>query len=201
MSQMQGDKATESSTPARRRVPRAGTVHAVSASLAVCAAAMFYFASIRPAFERAERSSELAQAIDTASQGVLAAEQEEQRVRSELHRASSRLASVSIELVSIDARNERIAELTALADESGLAVDEITPGRVTSSELFDKVEIRLRGRGGYTDLARFIHLLSRDHPDTEVRTFRAVRGVDIGTFEMLLVWRALPRAESQRAAG
>ncbi len=156
--------------------------------------------SVGPALARAQEADSVKRAVSEASQAVLELEQQEQKTRQEVEQASAQLESVSVKLVSIDERNVRLANLTALATESGLIVDEVSPSEPEKGDLFEMVTIRLRGRGAYSDLAGFMHDLASEHPDTEIRTFRTARTGDEGSFEMRLVWRALPSTTKRRAS-
>jgi len=176
------------------------SLHLSGSVVLVALGAASWAVSIGPALARAHEADAVSQAVAEASQAVLELEQQEQRSRQEVEQASAQLESVSVKLVSIDERNSRLAELTALATDAGLVVDEVAPGEPGKGELFEMVTIRLRGRGAYSDLAGFMHRLSAEHPDTEIRTFRTARSGNEGAFEMRLVWRALPSTTKRHAS-
>lgn len=157
----------------------------------------FWLTSIKPALARAREARALRASMVEASTRVHTLEQLARDTEIEVKEASEQLENVSIRLVSIDERNTRLSDLTSLATRVGLTVDEVSPSEPTSGEFFDEVRIRLRGRGSYPDVARFMHRLSEEQPDTEVRTFRTAGNGYEGMFEMWLVWRALPSTDSR----
>lgn len=160
----------------------------------------FWLVSVKPSLARAQQAEELRVSMIEASTRVRTLEQLVRETGLEVQEASDQLESVSIRLVSIDERNTRLADLTALATEVGLDVDEVSPSDPVSGELFDEVKIRLRGRGSFPDVARFMHRLAAEQPDTEVRTFRTAGnggGENKAVFEMWMVWRALPGTDSR----
>ncbi len=176
------------------------SLHLSGSVVLLALGAASWVVSIGPAMARAHEADAVKRSVTEASRTVLNLEHQEQRSRQEVEQASAQLESVSVKLVSIDERNSRLADLTALATGSGLIVDEVSPGEPEKGELFEMVTIRLRGRGAYSDLAGFMHSLASEHPDTEIRTFRTARSGDEGSFEMRLVWRALPSRTNRRAS-
>jgi Tfp pilus assembly protein PilO len=110
----------------------------------------------------------------------------------ELARVQSRLRSSSLELEPAERVNRRVNELTRLASESGLTLDEVLPRAPEEGSMFRTVPIHISGAGSFPDCARFVHSLRSELPDTTVESLRLVGGAETGTFEFDLVWYAAP---------
>lgn len=158
--------------------------------VACCAAA--WMISIHPALQRTHQVEHLRTEILVAATQVRELEQRTTRAQHDLANASAELEHASVRLVSIDARNARLAELTTLASGLGLAVDELSPAEPAKGELFERVAIEIKGRGTYPALARFVHTLHADYPDTEVSSFRISRSGGDAVYSLRLVWNATP---------
>lgn len=112
----------------------------------------------------------------------------------EVARVEGMLESNSLALEPAERVNRRVNELTRLASESGLTLDEVQPGAPEEGSLFRTVPIHISGAGTFPDCARFLHTLRVELPDTIVRSLRLVDGQEgaSGTFGFDLVWYAAP---------
>lgn len=112
-----------------------------------------------------------------------------------LARILSRLDSSSLSLEPAERVNRRVNELTRLASESGLKVDELQPGVPEAGALYRIVPIQMSGTGSYPDCAMFLHRLRHELRDTTVRSLRVVATGGDGTTSTIvfdLVWYAAP---------
>lgn len=109
------------------------------------------------------------------------------------------LSGLRVRLQDAGALNQRLAELTNLADQigadprRGLKVEQITPGTPTVGPRFTTVPIRLSGVSTYAAASAFLERLQERFPDTGVTGLTLkVRGEDTAEaeFGMDLVWYA-----------
>jgi Tfp pilus assembly protein PilO len=168
----------------------------------VCVLATTLIASwimtLQPAGERRQEVDSLRLSIQETTHRVRSLEIDAASAQRDVAAAAKALESVSVRLVSVDARNSRLAELTRLASTLGLTVDELSPHEPVKGELFDRVLIDVRGRGSYPDAAMFLHLIHDEFLDTEVRSFRITRNDGDAMFEIRLVWHATPSERLRR---
>lgn len=90
--------------------------------------------------------------------------------------------------------NDRLSTLSTLATDHGLTVEAIEPGEGTTAVRYSTVPIRINGRGKYPQVARFIHALRTELPDTAVTDISiAGGGGDTApTVTLNLLWYAAP---------
>lgn len=129
---------------------------------------------------------------------------EKTRLTTELAGLRGRTADVlaelddgAIVLESADNVNRRLGELSALATECGLEVNEIKPSPASPGTHSETVPIRLTGTGTYQQCAVFLFRLRQVLPDTSARSFEmssnTVGTSGDATFQCLLWWHAAPQ--------
>lgn len=106
------------------------------------------------------------------------------------------VAHSPLRLQPLDQLNARLSLITALAAQHAVHVERLEPGRPSPQSHFATVPIRVGGRGGYAQIARFLHELHMAAPDT------AVAAIDLrgqpriaeapALFDLQLVWHAAP---------
>ena len=130
---------------------------------------------------------------------------EEQKLSSVLDGQEHRLASLSVELSDISEINTRLADLTAVAEQSGVIVESIRPGEEQSAERYRSIEISLTGKASYPHARAFLNAVHSSHPDIGLRamTFdRLGRDADSGgRIHADLVWFAAPTGRDGHATG
>ena len=168
-------------------------IYATGAAICAAVGAASYFAGVRPAVARhadAEaKQTELAAAKQKAS-GLIGTLN---KSRGQLAAVNEALANVPLRLEAPSAVNQRLARLTALANASGLAIDEMRHGATSDGPDHQTVPILIAGNGTYPACARFLHELSRQFPDTAVRSFQTTNNSasldsPAATFEFELAW-------------
>lgn len=181
-----------------KKITNAHGIDALGLGVTAVILAVSWFTTVRPALERRNAVELLRSAVVETTHRVRTLELDTARAMREVAAASKALESVSVHLVSVDARNTRLAELTRLATTLGLTVDELSPQEPVKGELFDRVIIDVRGRGSYPDAAKYLHLIHDEFLDTEVRSFRITRNDGNAIFEICLVWHASPSVRTRR---
>ncbi|HED54914.1 MAG TPA: hypothetical protein ENJ00_12050 [Phycisphaerales bacterium] len=136
--------------------------------------------------------------------GQLETLQKEEREQSlALGGQEKRLAALSVELSDISEINTRLADLTAVAEESGVMVESIRPGEEQSAERYRAIEISLVGKASYPQARAFLHAVHLSHPDVGLRALTFDRlGRDAesgGRIHADLVWFAAPTGRDDRA--
>lgn len=107
------------------------------------------------------------------------------------------IAQGELQLRNVDQINHRLAELTSIAAQYGLRLEEVRPAAPVAMQWFITVPIRLSGTGKYPRIGAFLHALPTEFPDVAVVGFE-VRGEPEADdreprFVLSLVWYAAPR--------
>lgn len=177
-----------------------------AAAIGVCLllGAAVYFVGLKPIIDR--------QALRVQHQNRLAeARRESQKLTTDLNTSRATLAQIrlkikdsAIQLQSTRHLNQRLSEITKLATECGLQVDEIQPGSVSTGERYETVPISLAGAGKYEACATFLHRLQKAFPDTGVSAFELVghprQTLRAADFQFSLIWYAAPTPSLSKAA-
>ena len=177
-------------------------VYAAGAAVCAFVSAVLWFAVLSSALQqRAARHARAAELRDRRHKagetaGALAAlRRKSASVEKSLQKTALRLEPAALV-------NDRLARLTDLANECGLSVDEVQPGKTTDGPHFQTVALHLAGSGSYPACAKFLHRLHDDFPDTRVRTMETANTspnplVPQVAFRVDLLWYAAPQAASE----
>ena len=176
-----------------------------AATAAACAAitAAAYLAAVRPALEHRQQQrqldSELAARREKSAE-LAAGLAEARRHLQSVHQA---LADSRMQLQPAALVNDRLERLADLANQCGLAIDEVQPGGVTDAPHFQVVSIKLAGTGAYPACTKFLHLLHDSFPDTGVRSLETSNNSPnplrpVVSFRLELTWYAAPAASVAR---
>lgn len=171
-------------------------IDAAALGVFVLVGAAVYFVGLKPILDRqAERAGQQAR-LTAARQETLKLTADLNTSRSTLARIREKIKDSAIQLQSTRHLNQRLSEITKLATECGLQVNEIQPGSVSTGERYETVPISLAGAGQYEACATFLHRLQKTFPDTGISSFelgghprQSDRAAD---FSFGLIWYAAP---------
>lgn len=93
--------------------------------------------------------------------------------------------------------NTHMARITAAANECGLSVEELQPGKSVDTPYYKAVELKIAGVGAYPQVTRFLHRVHEDFADVGVRSMEltAAAGNALApptNFRLGLIWFAAP---------
>jgi Tfp pilus assembly protein PilO len=118
--------------------------------------------------------------------------------REKLRQAQKKLDESPLRLETSTNVFRRLSDVSALASDSGLSLDDIRPGPAAVGTYCDTVPIAMAGNGTYRACAAFLARLCRVMPDTGVSSLEvAAVGVDpsgSGKFHFDLEWHVAPRS-------
>jgi len=77
-----------------------------------------------------------------------------------------------LHLQPASAINKRLGELTDLAAQLGLRMEDVQPGKISTTARFETVSIHLAGTGNYRTCVQFLHRLRTGFPDTSVTSLQ-----------------------------
>jgi len=108
------------------------------------------------------------------------------------------LSGCSIRLETVGSLNRRLGELTALAGEMELKVNETASGKPVATEHYYVIPIRLNGTGAYDRCTCFVHQLRVRFPDIRLSRVELTGNPDgTGLLKLELRWYAAPMAGEQ----
>ena len=117
-------------------------------------------------------------------------------LKTRLNGVEQALAGSSMRLEPVSNVNRRLAEMSRLAAETGLKIDEVQTGAASFGAHYGTVPIHLAGTGKYRTCVAFLHRMREEFPDTGVAsmdlTANAANPFGPGTFRFGLTWHALP---------
>ncbi len=167
-------------------------IHAGGVVCCLLLTAGAYLTAIQPVLDAQMESR--AQRIQLAEQQRIATDLD--RTLGQLHRqmtlVNAELEQSQLQLESAGRINQRIAELTEIANDAGLRIQQIDPGRKHSDHLFDVVPIELGGKATYRNYLLFLRQLHSRFADIAVAEFQVVGApespTDEATFKLRLCW-------------
>jgi len=173
------------------RIDAAGIAIALSIGL------LFYWSAVRPVLAAQENhAAQEAQLANQRENAALAAARAED-LKSKVSTARTALSKCAVQLAPAVNVNSRIGQLTELATQQGLKVDEIQPAEATYCRNYGSVPIRLNGSGEYRTWAAFLHQMPKNFPDISVDSFQLTGKPDTPgsqvEFRVNLVWFVAPR--------
>lgn len=167
---------------------------ACAAAIICAAAGVWYFAGFAPLVSARAARKELE--VELAGERVKLDQQAElvKKHASSLEIARQKQSASRVQLKAVDRVNQQVADLTRMAIDSGVEVDEVRPSPPVAQERFTAVPIRLTGTGRYEAVTNLLGRLRSDYHDTGITGF-ALRAPTEATGEKLkvelnLVWYA-----------
>jgi Tfp pilus assembly protein PilO len=153
------------------RTPQRWMVDAAGAGLVLLAAGAAWPGAVAPWLEA--RATRAGLADDARTREARLEELRSATTTAEM--TAAKLAETArrrgIDLRPVSAFNERLDDITRLAEAAGLVVDELTPGDRRDAGSLLVTPIALRGRGTYPACAVFLSGLAREFPDAAVAGF------------------------------
>ena len=178
-----------------RRRGHGWQIDAAGAALCVGLSLLFYWAGVQPMSDQhaahLEARAELDQRQDQALKLANAADALQRRLKE----VGQAVDNAPVQLKPVRQLNQRLAHLTSLAAECGLAIDQTRHERPHSGQWYQTVPIRLTGQGAYPTCAVFLDRLRRAYPDMGVSSFELSRdpgGEVAAKFRFDLVWYTAP---------
>lgn len=157
---------------------------------------LFYLAGVQPISRqhavRLRDRAELEARQDQAAKLAVAADTLERRLK----KVGQALDDAPVQLQSARQLNQRLAQLTSLAAQCGLAIDQTQSDRPHSDRWYQTVPIRLAGQGAYPTCATFLDRLRRTFAEMGVSSFELASqpgGDAPATFRFDLVWYTQPK--------
>jgi Tfp pilus assembly protein PilO len=171
-----------------------------AAGIVACAALTFaaYLAGAEPLLDRRQQVVECSEQLSQARQqhrNLLGSNRE---LKTKLIGVEQALEKAEISLQSAKLINQRIAALTALANEVGLEVQSINTSAVIPGMRFSQLPIRVISTGDYRTSAIFLHRLPQAFKDMSVTAFDLSDNPTdpkAAGFSVQLVWYVRPESK------
>jgi Tfp pilus assembly protein PilO len=118
------------------------------------------------------------------------------KLRAKLDQVNKELADTPLQLQPANIINRRLADITELARQCNLVIDQIQPGRAQRAGRYDIVPIKLTGKGTFVSAARFFDLLQQRFADSGIHDFELSAQPNMttstATFIFELAWYTAP---------
>lgn len=171
---------------------RRGLVHVAGVLCCTLLTAGAYMTAIQPVLDAqiAQRS----QQAELLEQQRIAGELDKRvaQIHREVAMVNEELERSQLELESAGRINQRIAELTEIANDVGLTLQQIDPGQKHSERLFDMVPIELAGISDFRQYLLFLHRLHARFSDIAVSEFQIIgtpeNPAEGARFHLTLCW-------------
>lgn len=158
-----------------------------------------YLAGVGPYFDASEEIARHEEALAAAVQDRNAAMEVAAGSKMKLENSRKQAREEQVELRPVNQRHVQIGAIAELAQESKVAVDNITPSdamAVKGVASVVRVPITLTGKGSYSQVTQFLGALHEKFRDTSVAsmqvTARPGTGGAVATFSVVLHWYARP---------
>lgn len=175
----------------------------VGAAVCLAAALAVYLGGAKPLIRNHERVVAQQEQLRTQQEHAAKLENTLEALREQLQTVRRALDNSTLRLKPLSNLNLHVAEISALATQNGLQIDDIQTGAVRIGTHYEVVPVHLAGSGTYRTCTMFLNRLRRTLPDTSVASLSltATAGDTSGggKFRMDLQWHATlsPRAGAQ----
>jgi len=143
---------------------------------------------------RHNRAEAMRVELQTQQQRLAAARAALTGAKSQLAGLQADLADSPVRLSSMSALNARLADVSNLATNCDLILNELRPGDSEARSHYDVVYVYLSGTGTYRQCATFLQRLRQSLPDVAVASFELAaapaRNAKPATFRLDLRWYA-----------
>ena len=170
--------------------------------LAVCVALTLatVFSGLRPVVAERRENALRRAALDEQMRRATEADEVLVALQARLETARIELASDSLRLKPVSSVNTTLAEISALAGDCGLKLNEIQPGRAVQGLHYQALPIQLAGTCTYRNGTLFLHRLRESAADVGVSglelTGNPADPAGAGAFHLGLQWFAAPSADT-----
>lgn len=160
--------------------------------LGICGATFLF--GIRPLLQANTAKAELTLELQTLEKQIALQNAATTGYADALSLIDERLSDDPVELGERQRVSEVLAWVAQEAESHELVIDSLIPKPAESHDLFDRLPIEMRGRGGYPDVVDFLHEIRAQNGAMAVRGLevRADDPTRLPTFSVELVWFVQP---------
>ncbi len=163
--------------------------------------ALLYFGGLEPLMAARDRTASRQKDLEAQREHASALAVSVSRARTQLHAVQEAIRQNPLKLQPSRLVNNRIAELTELANAHELEIEHIEPSPSRNAGRYEVVPLRVAGVGAFPKCVVFLHRLRQGFPDTGVAGFRLSgnpTAPGTGRFELELQWFAAPNQADGR---
>jgi len=179
-------------------------VDALGAAVCIVLTAGVYLAGVEPLIRRHDEYADQLKTLEAEQARAAHLERTLKAVQAHLAKVQREAAEGTLRLRPLATAPLHVAEISQLAADSGLVIDDIQTATPVPGEYAVAVPVRLSGTGTYTACTLFLSRLRRALPETCVLSFtladRGQQPASPAAFEMDLRWHAA-REDATPSAG
>ena len=169
-------------------------IHAAGAAVCLALTAGVYLAGVEPLLSRQDDYAAEGKALDAEQDRADRLQQTLKTLQAHLAEVQRQAAEGTLRLQPLAKAPLHVAEISQLASDSGLVIDDIQTAAPVAGEFAVAVPVHLSGTGTYTACTLFLARLRRALPETCVLSFtlsdRGRQATSPAAFEMDLRWHA-----------
>jgi Tfp pilus assembly protein PilO len=181
--------------PSFRRAGKTWHVDAVAVALCFLMTLGLYYGGLVPLMRDRDATLARQDELEKRRQNASSLAASVARVRSQLHGVREAIDGTPLKLQPSRLVNNRLAELTELANAQGLLIEHIEPSPARAAGRYEIVPLRMAGVGRFPTCVVFLHKLREGFPDTGIAGFQLSGNPSApgtGRFELELHWFAMP---------
>ncbi len=172
-------------------------VHALGAGAVAVLTGVFWFGAVAPYTQGSTARAESEAALLSEQGEAVRLTRTAARLETQLREAETDASQGGVTLRRADRINPLIADLIELGGAHRVRFDAVEPGGASVGEMFEYVQLALRGRGTFGDCQAMLASLHTEHPDVKVVGLRLESagggaGTSTPMFALDLVWFAAP---------
>lgn len=173
-------------------------IDCVAVAMLALIAAAAYVVGVAPEAREDDAEARLYTQMARATSQLEAARSKHREVLDALSETRSQLSRTDLRLQGADRLSERQAAISEVGARTGVEIDQLAAGSTEAGEYFDRMSLRMSGRGSFPDVVLFMRELRATFADTELGSFqfsgqRGAAGATI-TFVFNLTWYTAPAA-------
>jgi Tfp pilus assembly protein PilO len=146
-------------------------IDAIGAVVCIVLTAAVYFFGVSPVLDAHARDVAQQDQARAKQRAASAANNALLSMQHQLKLATAQATSSPLRLKPASQLNNRLAEITGLAQDAGMQIEDVHPGSNTHGRRFDTIPITISGKGCYITCVQFLHELRTTYADTGVSSF------------------------------
>lgn len=176
-------------------------IHSTGLGLCLLAVLAVYWLAYEPARQARAQHQELV--VVLAEEQALAREQEQKltQLEAEIRVIRQKHEASPTRLEPAERINSRLAAVTALAEKSGLRLEQVQPGVAQPDTFYNLLPIDMQGQASYQELTHFLHAVHDQFEDMAVQWFdltgSAAETTGRARLQLQLIWYTQPTGTSE----
>jgi len=176
-------------------------IHSFGVGLCLVAMLAVYWLAYEPARQARADQHDMAAVLTKQEAQARQYEQNLTQLEAEIRLIRQKLEENPTRLEPAERINTRLAAVTALAEQSGLRLEQVQPGVAQPDTFYNLLPIDMQGQASYQELTRFLNALHDQFTDMAVKWFdltgSATEATGRARLQLQLMWYTQPTQTSE----